>query len=77
MAGRRGVWLVVIFITIAVGVSAAGLVFTALLMWRQPSVASNSTLLLRVGGAGLPLDLVEQRTLDGHTQELIYRPTLH
>ena len=50
MAGRRGVWLVVIFITIAVGVSAAGLVFTALLMGRQPSVASNSTLLLRVGG---------------------------
>ena len=23
------------------------------------------------------LDLVETRTLDGHTQELIYRPTLH
>ena len=50
MAGRRGVWLVVIFITIAVTVSAAGLVFTALLMGRQPSVASNSTLILRVGG---------------------------
>ena len=34
-------------------------------------------------GSGLPgcadfdLELVEQRTLDGHTQELIYRPTLH
>ena len=50
VAGRRGVWLVVIFITIAVAVSAAGLVFTALLMGRQPSVAANSTLVLRVGG---------------------------
>jgi protease-4 len=50
VAGRRGVWLVVIFITIAVAVSAAGLVFTGLLMGRQPSVASNSTLVLRVGG---------------------------
>src|SRR5829696_7883891 len=50
VAGRRGVWLVVIFVTLAVAVSAAGLVFTALLMGRQPSVASNSTLVLRVGG---------------------------
>ena len=22
-------------------------------------------------------ELIERRTLDGHTQELIYRPTLH
>jgi dihydrofolate reductase len=29
------------------------------------------------GGADFDLDLVESRTLDGHTQELIYRPTLH
>ena len=50
MAGRRGVWLVVIFITIAVAVSAAGLVFTALVVGRQPSVSGNSTLVLRVGG---------------------------
>jgi dihydrofolate reductase len=27
--------------------------------------------------ADFDLELVEQRTLDGHTQELIYRPTLH
>lgn len=30
------------------------------------------------GGADdFDLELLEQRTLDGHTQELIYRPTLH
>jgi dihydrofolate reductase len=29
------------------------------------------------GGAGFDLELIESRTLDGHTQELIYRPTLH
>jgi hypothetical protein len=23
------------------------------------------------------IELIESRTLDGHTQELIYRPTLH
>jgi dihydrofolate reductase len=29
------------------------------------------------GAADFDLELVEHRTLDGHTQELIYRPTLH
>jgi dihydrofolate reductase len=29
------------------------------------------------GAADLDLELIESRTLDGHTQELIYRPTLH
>ena len=29
------------------------------------------------GAADFDLELVENRTLDGHTQELIYRPTLH
>jgi dihydrofolate reductase len=29
------------------------------------------------GGADFDLELIEHRTLDGHTQELIYRPTLH
>ncbi|MDN3026051.1 dihydrofolate reductase family protein [Streptomyces sp. S.PB5] len=27
--------------------------------------------------ADFDLELIEQRTLDGHTQELLYRPTLH
>ena len=29
------------------------------------------------GAPDLDLELIEQRTLDGHTQELTYRPTLH
>ncbi|WP_017624789.1 dihydrofolate reductase family protein [Nocardiopsis chromatogenes] len=29
------------------------------------------------GAADFDLDLIEQRTLDGRTQELVYRPTLH
>ncbi len=30
-----------------------------------------------LGGADFDLELLENRTLDGHIQELIYRPTLH
>jgi dihydrofolate reductase len=29
------------------------------------------------GAPDFDLELIESRTLDGHTQELIYRPTLH
>jgi dihydrofolate reductase len=29
------------------------------------------------GGADFDLELIESRTLDGNTQELVYRPTLH
>ena len=29
------------------------------------------------GGADFDLELIESRTLDGHTQELIYRPAMH
>jgi hypothetical protein len=29
------------------------------------------------GAADFDLELVENRTLDGHIQELVYRPTLH
>ena len=29
------------------------------------------------GAADFDLELIETRTLDGHTQELIYRPTVH
>jgi protease-4 len=50
VAGRRGVWLVVIFITLAVAISAAGLVATAVVMGRQTRVEGNSTLVLRIGG---------------------------
>jgi dihydrofolate reductase len=30
-----------------------------------------------LGGSDFDLELLESRTLDGHTQELTYRPTLH
>ena len=29
------------------------------------------------GAVDFDLELIESRTLDGHTQELTYRPTLH
>ena len=29
------------------------------------------------GAADFDLELIEHRSLDGHTQELVYRPTLH
>jgi protease IV len=50
VARRRGVWLVVFFLTVAVAVSAAGLVATALFVGRPPRVEGNSALVLRVGG---------------------------
>ena len=50
MAVRRGVWLVLALIFVAVMVSAAGLVFTALLVGREPQVAGNSVVLLRLSG---------------------------
>lgn len=50
MAGRRGIWLVVFFLTFAVAISAAGLIFTAVLVGRPARVEGNSTLVLRVGG---------------------------
>ena len=50
MAVRRGVWLVVALLSVAVVVSAAGLVFTALLVGRGPQVGGNSVLMMRVSG---------------------------
>ena len=50
MAAKRGVWLVGIFIVVAVTISAAGLIATAFLVGRQPLVENNSALVLRVGG---------------------------
>ena len=50
MAVRRGVWLVVGLIGIAVMISAAGLAFTALMIGRAPQIAGNSTLVLKVSG---------------------------
>lgn len=51
MAVRRGVWLVLALIVVAVMVSAVGLIFTALLVGGgAPQVASNSVLLLKISG---------------------------
>ena len=50
MAVRRGVWIVLTLIFIAVMISAAGLVFMALLVGREPQVATNSVLTLKIAG---------------------------
>ncbi len=50
MAVRRSVWLVLALLSVAVVISAAGLVFTALLVGRDPQVATNSILTIRVSG---------------------------
>jgi len=50
MAVRRGVWLVIILIVVAVFVSAVGMLLLATTVAREPTVAANSTLILRVGG---------------------------
>jgi protease-4 len=47
---RRGVWVVIILIVLAVIVSAVGMLLLAATVAREPAVASNSTLILRVGG---------------------------
>ena len=50
MAVRRGVWLVVALLSVAVIVSAAGLIFTAMLVGRAPQIGGNSVLMMRVSG---------------------------
>jgi protease IV len=50
VAVRRGVVVVIFLIFVAVAVSAAGLIFTALLVGRAPRIDRNSTLVLRVNG---------------------------
>ncbi len=50
MAVRRGVWLVIVLILAAVTVSAAGLLFAAIVVGREPQISGNSTLLLKVSG---------------------------
>ena len=62
MAAKRGVWLVIVLVVVAVFISAAGLIVTALLIGREPRVAGNSTLIVRVNGN---LDELEQGGLVG------------
>ncbi|MEP6915393.1 MAG: signal peptide peptidase SppA [Acidobacteriota bacterium] len=50
MAVRRGVWIVLVLVIMAVAISAMGLVAMALLVGREPQVSGNSTLVLKIGG---------------------------
>jgi protease-4 len=50
VAVRRGVWIVLVLIVLAIAVSAMGLVAMALFVGREPQVAGNSALVLRIGG---------------------------
>jgi protease IV len=50
VAVRRGVWLVIVLVFLAVSVSAGGLLLVAFMVGREPHVSANSTLLVRVSG---------------------------
>ena len=50
MAVRRGVWVVIVLIVLAVSISAIGMLLLLSAVGREPQVSSNSTLVLRVGG---------------------------
>jgi protease IV len=50
MAVRRGVWLVILLIVLAISLSAIGLLLLTSALGREPDVAGNSALMLRVGG---------------------------
>ena len=72
MAVRRGVWIVLVLIILAVAVSAMGLVAMALFVGREQQISGNSTLVLRVGG-----DLQEMEPGGVIGQFLEAPPTVH
>ena len=47
---RRGLWIVIVLIVLAVSISAIGMLLLLAAVGREPQVSSNSTLVLRVGG---------------------------
>ena len=47
---RRGIWVVIVLIVLAVSVSAIGMLLLNTAVGREPQVSSNSTLVLRIGG---------------------------
>jgi hypothetical protein len=57
----------------------AGAAERPILSYPVTTVITGQTGLDRVfgGAADFDLELIEHRTLDGHIQELIYRPVLH
>jgi protease IV len=71
VAVRRGIWLVLGLIGLAVFVSMAGVVALYFLMGRQPTVARDSTLVLRVRG-----DLTETEPGGLIGQLLVSPPTV-
>jgi protease IV len=50
MSVRRGLWVVIVLIVVAVSISAIGMLILLSAVGREPQVSSNSTLVLRVGG---------------------------
>jgi protease-4 len=50
MAVRRGVWVVILLIVFAISISALGMLLLFAAVGREPEVAANSTLVLRVAG---------------------------
>jgi dihydrofolate reductase len=56
---------------------AAGLVDRVQVTIFPVITGQTGTDLIFQGAADFDLELIESRTLDGHIQELIYRPTLH
>jgi protease-4 len=50
MSVRRGLWVVIVLIVLAVSISAIGMLILLSAVGREPQVSSNSTLVLRVGG---------------------------
>lgn len=72
VAARRGLWLVLILIGVAVLTSAAGLAFVYMFVGGPPPIPSNATLVLRVSAdlpehqpSGLPPFWREEPTLSG------------
>ena len=51
MAVRRGLWVVVVLLLVAVSISAIGMLLLFSTIGREPQVTSNSTLVLRIGGS--------------------------
>jgi len=50
MSLRRGVWLVILLIVLAMSISAIGLIILISVVGRGPQVPANSTLVLRISG---------------------------
>ena len=50
MSVRRGLWVFIVLIVLAISISAIGMLLLVSAVGREPQVSSNSTLVLRVGG---------------------------